>query len=299
MSFYLDPRGVLRLREWERYGWLVHGFGTRRRPDPSPAGARPATLRQIHSAIVREAGDGGAQGDALLASAPGELVAVKTADCLPVLVLDRRLRAVAAIHAGWRGMAKRVVEKTIGEMRRRFGSAPDDLEAAIGPGIRVCCYEVGPEVLEEFESQFTGAGRFCRREAPNPALTMLPRQHLAGGHAVMRDLESDRGRVDLAEAARSQLEAAGVPRRRIFDSGRCTACDPEQFYSYRREKEAAGRMLSVIGLRKTTAPSTTAPGAAPAGPAGPPAPGRASGSRRRNTPARTGPGTGRSGSSPR
>jgi hypothetical protein len=247
MSFYFDPQGVLRLREWRQCPWLVHGFGTRRHPDPSPNGEPARTLRQVHSSIVRLPGDGGVQGDALIAAHPGEVVGVKTADCLPVLVVDLRKRVVAAIHAGWRGMAKRVVEKTVGEMRRHYGSQPLDLRAAIGPGIRVCCYEVGPEVLEQFESQFVDAARFCRREPPNPALTMLPRQHLTGGHALMRDLESDRGRVDLAEAATSQLQRAGVAM--IFDSRRCTACDLRRFYSYRREKEAAGRMVSVVGLR--------------------------------------------------
>jgi hypothetical protein len=247
MSFYFNPQGVLRLREWDQYPWLVHGFGTRRHPDPSPNGTPARTLRQIHSAIVRLPGDGGVEGDALIAAEAGELVGVKTADCLPVLVVDIGKRVAAAIHAGWRGMAKRVVQKTVGEMRRHYGSEPRDLRAAIGPGIRVCCYEVGPEVLEEFESQFTDSERFCRREAPNPALTMLPRQHLTGGHALMRDLESDRGRVDLAEAAKCQLERAGVAT--IFDSQRCTACDLGRFYSYRREREAAGRMISIIGLR--------------------------------------------------
>jgi hypothetical protein len=246
MSFYFDREGVLRLREWREYPWLVHGFGTRRHPDPSPGGTPARTLRQIHSAIVRLPGDGGVKGDALLAAHPGEVVGVKTADCLPVLVVDVRKRVAAAIHAGWRGMTKRVVEKAVGEMRRHYGSEPRDLRTAIGPGIRVCCYEVGPEVLEEFESQFVDAARFCRRDPANPALTMLPRQQLTGGHALIRDLGSDRGRVDLAEAAKSQLERAGVSS--IFDSGRCTACDLQRFYSYRKEREAAGRMVSVIGL---------------------------------------------------
>jgi len=204
------------------------------------------TLRQIHSAIVRVAGDGGVKGDALVAARPGEVVGVKTADCLPVLVVDPTRRVVAAVHAGWRGMAKRIVEKTIGEMRRHYGCKPSDLRAAMGPGIRVCCYEVGPEVLGEFASQFVDADRFCRRDAANPALIMLPRQHMTGGHALMRNLESDRGRVDLAEAARAQLENAGVGE--IADSGYCTACHLRRFYSYRREKEAAGRMVAVIGL---------------------------------------------------
>ncbi len=246
MAFYFDRRGVLRLREWEEYPWLMHGFGTRKTPDPSPEGSPAWTLRQIHSSILRVAGDGGVRGDALVASRPGELVGVKTADCLPVLVVDKRKRVVAAVHAGWRGMAKRIVEKTVGEMRRHYGCEPRDLRAAVGPGIRVCCYEVGPEVLGEFASQFVDADRFCRPDAANPALIMLPRQHLTGGHALMRNLESDRGRVDLAEAARAQLEKAGVGE--IADSGHCTACDLKRFYSYRREKEAAGRMVAVIGL---------------------------------------------------
>jgi len=249
MAFYFDRAGVLRLREWDRYSWLIHGWGTRRRPDPSPARTPALTLRQIHSAIVRVAGDGGVKGDALLASRPGELVGIKTADCLPVLVADTRRRVVAAIHAGWRGMARRVVEKAVGEMRRHYGSAPGDLRAAIGPGIRACCYEVGPEVLEEFACQFVDAARFCRGDTSNPALIMLPRQHLTGGHALMRNLSSDRSRVDLAEAARAQLEAAGLAPARIDDSALCTACDLERFYSYRKEKDAAGRMVAVIGLR--------------------------------------------------
>lgn len=247
MPFYFDRQGVLRLRDWENYPWLVHGFGSRKTPDPSPEGTRARTLRQIHSSIVRVAGDAGVKGDALVASQPGELVGVKTADCLPVLVVDPVRRVVAAIHAGWRGMAKRIVEKTIGEMRRHHGCEPRDLRAAIGPGIRVCCYEVGPEVIEEFSCQFTDADRFCRREAANPALIMLPRQHMTGGHALMRNLESDRGRVDLAEAARAQLERAGVVH--IADSAHCTACNRKRFFSYRREKEAAGRMVSVIGVK--------------------------------------------------
>ena len=141
-----------------------------------------------------------------------------------------------------------MVEKTAGEMRRCFGTDPADLEAAMGPGIRACCFEVGPEVLDEFDSQFVHAGEFCRRDPPDPAITMLPRQTMTGGHALMRPLGAGRGRVDLAQAVRRQLLAAGVPARQIHDSGLCTACDLRRFYSYRREKEAAGRMVAVIGI---------------------------------------------------
>ncbi len=217
---------------------------------------RLVTLRQIHSAIVHVADENlapGRQGDSLIAAQPGTLVGIKTADCLPVLLADPRRRVVAAAHAGWRGVAKRVVEKTAGEMRRLFGCDPADLVAAIGPGIQACCFEVGPEALEEFRSQFVDAEQFCHADAVNPALTLLPRQVMSGTQGIMRELDSDRGRVDLAEAIRRQLLGAGVPERQIYNSALCTACDLKRFYSYRREKDAAGRMLAVIGLLPKTA----------------------------------------------
>ena len=265
MDWFFDRGGVLRLRPFERWPWLVHGFSTRAAGDVRDARARDsfvrrvaggdlpvATLRQVHSAIVRVV-DGcllaGFPGDSLLTAQRGVLVGVRTADCLPVLLVDPSRRAVGAVHAGWRGMSKRIVEKAAGEMRRHFGSEPEELHAAIGPGIQACCFEVGPEVLEEFACQFVEAGEFCHREATNPALIMLPKQIMTGGHALMRQLDSDRGRVDLSEAARRQLLAAGVPESQIYSSGCCTGCDRKRFYSYRREKEAAGRMLAVIGVR--------------------------------------------------
>src|SRR5262249_16869793 len=152
---------------------------------------------------------------------------------------------------------------TAGEMRRLFGCDPADLVAAIGPGIQACCFEVGPEVLEEFRSQFVDAEDFCRADPPNPALTLLPRQVMTGAQGIMREFDSDRGHVDLAEAVRRQLLAAGAPREKIYNSGLCTACDLERFYSYRREKDAAGRMLAVIGIRQQTGSRIIHCGAAP------------------------------------
>src|SRR6185503_448338 len=109
-----------------------------------------------HSAIcVSAAGRAGilGEGDALLENTPGSVVAVKTADCIPILLVDERRRAVAAVHAGWRGTAARIVTGAIGRMAERFGTVTADLHAAIGPGIGVCCYEVGPEVAAEFGGQ--------------------------------------------------------------------------------------------------------------------------------------------------
>jgi purine-nucleoside/S-methyl-5'-thioadenosine phosphorylase / adenosine deaminase len=281
MPFYFDPHGVLRLREFDDLPWLAHAFSTRAAGDlAEPAERRRfvqaaacnamplVTLHQVHSAMVRVAGampgdsrgsplragatdlprHSAPRGDALLAAQPGLLIGIKTADCLPVLLVDRRLRVVAAVHAGWRGIARRIVQKTVGELRRSFDCDPSDLLAAIGPGIQACCFEVGPEVLQEFACQFTDADQFCKSDSPDPALTMLPRQVMSGNHGLMRTLDADRGRIDLAEAVRRQLLAAGVSNAHIHNSGLCTACNLDRFYSYRREKDAAGRMLAVIGV---------------------------------------------------
>src|SRR5712692_451270 len=212
MPFYFDSQGSLRLRELDQWPWLVHAFSTRAagnlaHPDDQRRfvqtlngdGMRLVTLRQIHSAMVYVADENlapGRQGDSLIVTEAGTLVGIKTADCLPVLLADPRRRVVAAAHAGWRGVAKRVVEKTAGEMRRLFDCDPADLVAAIGPGIQACCFEVGPEVLEEFRSQFADAADFCRADSPNPAMTLLPRQVMTGAQGIMRELESDRGHVD-------------------------------------------------------------------------------------------------------
>lgn len=158
------------------------------------------------------------EGDALVTITPGQFVAIRTADCLPILIADERLHAVAAVHAGWRGTVAGVAVAAVREMESRFGSRPEDLHVAIGPGIGACCYEVGPEVAAEFRAIFS-------------------EEELSGR------------KIDLAEANRRQLVAAGVTRDRIRSGAQCTFCTPQEFYSYRREKEQAGRMLSGIGIR--------------------------------------------------
>jgi hypothetical protein len=210
--FYQDSRHIYRVTELDSLLWLVHGFGTRRAR--VPALFNLATLRQIHSAAcVLAAGRGGVlgRGDALLENTPGSVVAVKTADCLPILLVDDRRRAVAAVHAGWRGTVARVAQRAVEAMCAQFGSLPGDLHAAIGPGIGHCCYEVGPEVAAEFGQQ---------------------------GWA----------HVDLAEANRRQLMHAGVTPERIYASNLCTMCRSEEFHSFRRDKEAAGRLYSFAGV---------------------------------------------------
>jgi YfiH family protein len=211
--FYLASDQTYRVSELDALPWLLHGFGTRLSDIPGKF-AQLATLKQIHSSsCVGAEGRAGilGEGDALLENAPGAVVAVKTADCIPVLLVDDRNRAVAAVHAGWRGTAARIVESAAAEMALRFGTAPRDLHAAIGPGIGACCYEVGPEVRERFGGQ-------------------------------------GRGPLDLTAENMRQLEQAGVTRSKIYASNLCTMCRIGEFHSFRRDKDAAGRMYSYAGV---------------------------------------------------
>ena len=138
----------------------------------APETSAMATLRQVHSNRVLATGQPGLAGDAdaLVTRTPGLALSIRTADCYPILIADPRTRSIAAIHAGWRGSASRIVAETIRKMR----SHPEDLHAAIGPGIGVCCYEVGDEVARKF------------------------------------GLEG-RGKIDLAAVNRLQLIESGVP----------------------------------------------------------------------------------------
>jgi len=212
--FYRDSQHIYRVPELEALPWLIHGFGTRLSDIPALF-SRVATLKQIHSAeCVVGGGRSGilGQGDALLENTEGSVVAVKTADCIPILLVDEARHAVAAVHAGWRGTAAGIAGRAVARMRERFGSEPGDLHAAIGPGIGKCCYEVGPEVAEQFGEQ----GR-----------TFL----------------------DLAAINRGQLVDAGVTASRIYASNLCTQCRPEEFHSFRRDRDDAGRLYSFAGIR--------------------------------------------------
>ena len=213
MPLYKDSGNIYRVSELDALPWLIHGFGTRDSDVPAMF-AQLATLKQIHSAVcVAAQGRSGVlgQGDALLENTPGSIVAVKTADCIPLLLVDDEHRAVAAVHAGWRGTADGIARRAVEAMTARFGAKPGALLAAIGPGIGNCCFEVGPEV----------AARFGRE---------------------------GRVHIDLAEENRRQLMEAGVTPGRIYASNLCTMCGAGEFHSFRRDREAAGRMYSFAGL---------------------------------------------------
>jgi hypothetical protein len=216
------------------------------------AGWPLVTLRQIHSDIIHSVDsppDSQLVGDGLVTSAPGLLLGIQTADCLPIILVDPHHRAVGVFHAGWRGTVKRIVEKGVGEMRRRFGSRPRDLKAAIGPGIHGCCYEVGPEVRDQFASQFAYAAKLFREvEESDPVREKYPMLFLTARAPGHSDLPK-KIFLDLVEANRQQLLAVGVPPKSIEASTLCTYCRTDLLFSYRAEKGKTGRMMTVAGIR--------------------------------------------------
>ena len=275
---------VLQVRAFLEFPWLVHGFSTRvggssrlngqnelnlgfaewdtrenvlenRRSFQAAMKARDLkliALRQIHSDVVCEVERALAEpckGDASVTNQPGLLLAIQTADCVPILLVDPTKRAVAAIHAGWRGTLARIAQKTIGQMQMRFGSKPADLVAALGSAIGGCCYEVGAELVISFTSQFAEAANWFDEprtgEEPNPLqwLNMMPPGHQPPPKNV---------RLDLRKANRAQLLDAGLRAGNIYVSELCTACRTDLLFSYRKEGPDSGRLMSAIGIRQTS-----------------------------------------------
>lgn len=218
--FRLDSGNLYRASNLEELPWLEHEFGTRLSAWPDEA--RLATLKQIHSDRIVEADHSGClgEGDALISNRPGILLAIRTADCLPILMADPRNRAVAAVHAGWRGMAHEIAPKTVQAMVERYRTNPEDLLVAVGPGIGGCCFEVGAEVATQFAQFFPD------------------RSDLSG-----------RTKIDLVVTARRQLRRNGVRVGLLATAELCTSCGADLFHSYRRDRDQAGRMLSAIGIR--------------------------------------------------
>jgi hypothetical protein len=213
---------------------------------------RLIAARQVHSDIiwpVESAAESQLVGDGLITDTAGLLLGIQTADCLPIIVVDPKRRAVGVFHAGWRGTVKRIVEKGVGEMHRFFGSRARDLKAAIGPGIHGCCYEVGEEVRDQFASQFAYAEKLFRViEESDPVREKYPMLFLtarAPGHSEL----PKKILLDLVEANRQQLLAVGVPAKSIEALPLCTNCRTDLLFSYRAEKGKTGRMMGVVGIR--------------------------------------------------
>ncbi len=185
------------------------------------------SLKQVHGATVRIIGARAPavppEGDALATRHARVPIAVWVADCVPILVCDPGSRALAAVHAGWRGTVARVLPAAIASIREAFGARPRDLLLGIGPSIGACCFEVGDEVVEALLSADSGA-----------AACVIP---------------GPRKRVDLVEANRRQALMLGVPAAQIQTTGLCTVCRDDLLASYRRDREAAGRMAGMIAWR--------------------------------------------------
>ncbi len=272
---------ILQVSTLSKLPWLVHGFSTlpggiselhgqrvlnlgftdwdirenvleNRRRFQSALGAGDLALvplKQFHSDVIHLLEAAPAEpccGDASLSNRPGFLLAVQTADCVPILLVDPQKRAIAAVHAGWRGTLARIAVKAVGQMQMHFGVKPADLLAALGPAIGGCCYEVGTEVAVKFHSQFADApdwfDEFRTGDEPNPIqwLNRMPPGHQPPPKNVL---------LDLRKANRAQLLDAGLRAQNIFVSDLCTACRPDLFFSYRKQGARSGRLMSIIGIR--------------------------------------------------
>jgi YfiH family protein len=231
-----------------------------------------ASLRQIHSSVVhyawtegpgdvrytpagcdpaQAASEGPPCGDALVTDQPGILLSVLTADCVPLLLVDPARRAIAAVHAGWRGSLERIAEKTVSEMRRGFQSQPEELLAAIGPSIRSCCYEVGSEVVEAFCGRFTGWEGYFRQPPPDDGSRALALKYPLIFLSTRPPDRAPKGvaaaRLDLVAVTRDQLQNAGLRSANIHVADYCTACRTDLFFSHRKEGKT-GRMMAAIGM---------------------------------------------------
>ncbi len=162
------------------------------------------------------------KGDALMTSLPGISIGIRTADCLPVLLADLASNTVAAVHCGWRSLALDLAEQTVGSMASLTGNEPSGFLAALGPAINVCCYEVGLEVIRQFQKNNIGPAPYAMR----------------GGRYFL----------NLRAVAGSQLVKAGLLQEHIDDLNQCTACQPELFNSHRARRDE-GRMVSFIRAR--------------------------------------------------
>jgi YfiH family protein len=216
-NIYENRRRFLKLfaGDWTLTGcWQVHGADVRVVKSQSDAEPKPGVLGDDQYC------------DALISNTPKILLAVKTADCVPILLGDAPTGAFAAVHAGWRGTLASVVTRAIADLQNHYGTRPEHLRAVIGPAANSCCYEVGPEVIAQFNQRF-----------PESTSLFTP---TGDGHA----------RIDLHQANRAQLMAAGVSPDRIHTAPFCTMDRNDLFFSYRREKQLrgrVGRLMSVIG----------------------------------------------------
>jgi polyphenol oxidase len=279
---------ILKAESLARIPWMLHGFSTRKGGVSKVYGGKSLNLgiteqdtreavernreiflkeigatkgsktwptvpmHQIHSAVihrVERVPETMLQGDGLITNVPGTLLTVRTADCVPVLIADRKKRAVGAFHAGWRGTLARIVEKGVGEMRRQFKSDPADLVAAIGPCIHACCYEVSDDFPDKFRPQFEYADSLFEEVFDSNSLhlkyPLLFLNQRAPGHGDA----ASKLHLNLVAANRRQLLDAGLAEKSIWVSDLCTSCRTDLLFSHRAEFGQTGRIMAAIGIR--------------------------------------------------
>ncbi|HLM25329.1 MAG TPA: peptidoglycan editing factor PgeF [Pyrinomonadaceae bacterium] len=206
--------------KWELAGcWQVHGADVR--VVQTAEEAKPAE-NQLGETIFC---------DVIVSNAEAVLAAVKTADCVPILLGDPVSGAFAAVHAGWRGTLAGAVVVGVERLGKEYDAKPEDLRVAIGASAGPCCYEVGSEVIEAFTKRF------------------------AEGEKLFTETRSGHAMVDLLKANRDQLESAGVLPERIHTAPICTMCRTDLFFSYRKEKSLhgkVGRLMAVVGRNNLT-----------------------------------------------
>jgi len=248
----------LKVSQWERYDGLLHGFMGRRGGNSvgpyaglnasyrvgddnqvvsqnvcdvkQAAGihdGKIVTMRQVHGDQIVEVKDKAlketGEADAMVTAGTGIHLGVLTADCVPILIVAPKHKIVAAVHAGWRGTLMGIAGKMVRQFNDSFGVRADEVEAALGPSIAACCYEVKDDVTGPLREKW--------------------------GRTADANVQTRDGKlfVDLRSLNRAILESAGVPSKQIFQIGPCTSCASDEFFSYRREKKATGRQISFVG----------------------------------------------------
>ena len=224
---------------------FVHFFGTRQSPaslmnnvqvggvaSVPPDYPYVISLKQVHGTQTLVCDNpedlkisGTLEGDALVTSCSNVLLVVRTADCVPVLLADIERKAVAAVHAGWRGTVGGIVQKTMSGLTEQYGTKPTDLRAAIGPSIGACCFEVDGPVMGPIKKQWSSVSE------------------------VLRPISATHAMLDLKRLIYHQLREAGVPAEAIRQSTHCTHCDDTRYFSYRREGRVNGTMSSGIMIQ--------------------------------------------------
>jgi len=217
----------------EKIPFLVHGFGTRNLTErdilekPEWKDFFLVSLKQVHSDtihLIEASFLERLSGDAMITDRPHVLLSIRTADCLPVFIVSNEPKAVAAVHCGWKGTNKGLVQKVVETMGRTLGIRPDSLVVALGPSIEQMCYEVRDDVKSSFQDQKT-TSRFFK---PHPNRV-------------------EKYFFDLKGMNRLQLLDAGVEDKKIYSVDRCTRCE-KKYFSYRRDKNETGRMINFIGM---------------------------------------------------